>query len=405
MPDPSAAGTFSPQPGATFNRPIGTTAEQFALVHQLNKAIDSTPSGETIRVATYSIDQDVPTGSNELSTARHLINAHKRGVIVKVLLDDHLYNDQVKLLENALGIDTDQPSYVHICTNGCRTSSTGNLHAKLYMFSAAGSSRQVVMISSANPTNTQATIGWNNTYTLVNQPSVYDFFTQIFDDEMRLDTKVSNPYRTLTDGNKSFYVFPRPGSTAASDNVLQALSMVKCMGATGASGIGGRTVVKVAVFSWGDSRGEEIANKLWSLQNGGCDVTVIMANASPVFKNILLRPAAGNRVIKLYDSLIDTNHNGVADKFSHNKYLLVSGNFERSTHDHYVLAGSQNYTKPSLRNGDEIQIGIFSSENYNRYNDNFKDIIANGSRRLTLAAKADKSRDLTLSLDAYGEVD
>jgi HKD family nuclease len=401
----TAAAAYSPQPGATFNRPVGTTAQKYALIHQFNNAINSTPAGETIRIATYSIDRDIPAGSTELTTAQHLVKAHKRGVVVKILLDDHLDNSQVSMLKRELGTDRSKPSYIHICINGCRTGSTGNLHEKLYTFSMAGSSHLVVMISSSNPTNDQAVTGWNNTYTIVNQSNIYKLFKKTFDDEMRLDTKVTNPYRALTVGNKSVYIFPRPGTTAASDNVLQALSMVECSGATGTSGFRGKTVVKVGVFSWGDSRGEAIAKKLWSLENNGCYVSVIMANASSTFRSILLKPAAGRRVIDLYDSLIDTNGNGIPDKYSHNKYLLISGHFALSTHDHYVLTGSQNYTNSSLRNGDEIQVGIFSGTNYTRYNQDFKDIVAHGARKLTHAKTADILDDTYLPLNADGEVD
>jgi phosphatidylserine/phosphatidylglycerophosphate/cardiolipin synthase-like enzyme len=130
-----------------------------------------------------------------------------------------------------------------------------------------------------------------------------------------------------------------------------------------------------------------------------------MANASSTFRSILLRPAAGGRVIDLYDSLIDTNGNGIPDKYSHNKYLLISGNFAESSHAHYVLTGSQNYTEPSLRNADEIQVGIFSGANYILYNHNFKDIVAHGARKLTQAKTADIFDNMHLPLNADGEVD
>jgi phosphatidylserine/phosphatidylglycerophosphate/cardiolipin synthase-like enzyme len=400
----TASAAYSPQRGATFNRPIGTTAQKYALIRQFNNAIDSTPAGETIRIAIYSIDKDIPAGSDELTTAQHLVRAHERGVVVKILVDDHLANAQVGLLKRELGTDRSKPSYIHVCVNGCRTGPTGSLHEKLYLFSASGSSQLVVMISSSNPTNTQAATGWNNTYAIVNEAPIYDLFTKTFDEEMQVDTKVADPYRTLTVSNKIVTLFPRPGTTAATDNVLHALSMVQCSGATGESGFKGKTVVKVGVFSWGDSRGEAIAKKLWSLENNGCYVSVIMANAAGTFRSILLKPAAGRRVIDLYDSLIDTNGNGIPDKYSHNKYLLISGHFTRSSHDHYVLTGSQNYTNASLRNADEIQVGVFNGENYTRYNRDFKDIVAHGARKLTQAKTPDIFK-MYVPLNADGEVD
>jgi PLD-like domain len=399
-----AEAAYSPHPGAIFNRPVGTTAQKYVFVHHLNKTIDSTRAGQTIRVATYSMDKDVPIGSHELTTARHLVRAHRRGVIVKVLIDDHQHNAQNRILRRQLGSNRNKPSYIHVCLHGCRTGRFGNLHEKLYMFSRAGRSNRVVMISSANPTNGQAVGGWNNTYTIVNKPRIYDFFKGIFDNGMRRDKLVRHPYRQLTAGNISVAVFPRHGPTTATDNVLRALAKVRCTGATGSSGFHGRTVVKVSVFSWSDARGEAIARKLWRLESSGCYVGVIMANSSPTFRHILLRPTAGGRVIKVYDSLIDTTGNGIPDKYAHNKYLLISGHFGGSTHDHYVLTGSQNYTRSSLRNGDEILVGIHSGPNYVRYNRNYKDVVAHGSRRLTLA-KSKLLDELSLPVNSDGEVD
>src|SRR5690349_20682838 len=155
----SATG-YTPHTGATFNKPTGTQAEQYAIMDQLMASVDAAPKGSAIRMAMYSISiQDF---------SDKLIAAHQRGVNVQLLMDDHSLGDQWLSLVNELGTDTQAKSFAVTCHHSCLAESDiSYMHAKFYMFSTTGSAKKVVTVSSANPTNSQAKTGWNNAYTMV----------------------------------------------------------------------------------------------------------------------------------------------------------------------------------------------------------------------------------------------
>ena len=78
-PAPAAApapDNYTPRPGALFNKPIGTRAEQYRLFTHINRAINSARAGSVIRIAVFSFSDG--------RTADNLIKAHRRGVHVKL---------------------------------------------------------------------------------------------------------------------------------------------------------------------------------------------------------------------------------------------------------------------------------------------------------------------------------
>ena len=65
---------------------------------------------------------------------------------------------------------------------------------------------------------------------------------------------------------------PSPGSIYPT---LQQLNRVKCLGATGGSGIGGRTHVRIAQTAFLDERGEMIARRIKNMWDRGCDIRIV----------------------------------------------------------------------------------------------------------------------------------
>jgi hypothetical protein len=87
---------------------------------------------------------------------------------------------------------------------------------------------------------------------------MYDLLSRVFA-EMVPDRPVSTPYIKATVGDLENEFYPIYQPTRAKDPVLQRLNAVRCRGATGGTGAGGRTVIKIAMFGWAGSRGDFLA--------------------------------------------------------------------------------------------------------------------------------------------------
>ena len=51
---------------------------------------------------------------------------------------------------------------------------------------------------------------------------------------------------------------------------------------------------------------------------------------------------------------MDTNEDGLIDLYTHQKELLISGHYGKSTHTRLVVTGSSNYNKDGIRGDEEI---------------------------------------------------
>lgn len=358
------AAKYTPVTGALFNNPTGSVKQQYRLDNELIAAINSTKKGETIRIAVFTFDYK--------KAADALINAHKRGVHVQILFNDRRLSPKVARLQQVLGTNYTKKHFAIVCKSGCRsTAAPASLHSKFYLFSKTGGAAKVVMTGSVNPTKMQAHTGWNDLYTIVGHEKIYNAFTMVFD-QMKKDQPVEDPYVHVEDGTYDVSFFPRPGNSDDTDNVLETLGQIKCNNVAKGYGHKGKTVVKLNMFAWDSGRGLKIANKLWQLDDNGCDVSIILSSKGfKGLRDIILKKTRHGG-IKVVNSRKDTNGDGIIDQYSHAKYLMINGNFKGSKSAKYVLTGSQNYTIKSLRNGDEVMLGIMSDKAYDSYDKNFK---------------------------------
>src|SRR3569833_800538 len=177
----AALAAFDPQAGPVFNNPESDTAEQYAIMQRIEDDVDSAPAGSVIRMAFYSINLE--------GFADRLIAAHRRGVYVQVLMDQHSKNSTWTRLVTALGgkVSTaSASSFAALCYGGCVAHHYADgapaawLHTKLYLFSGGG--KRTVTISSANPTDAQAEVAWNNSYTVVADDGLYNAYVKTFTD-------------------------------------------------------------------------------------------------------------------------------------------------------------------------------------------------------------------------------
>src|SRR5690606_34251752 len=104
---------------------------------------------------------------------RALLKAQRRGVRVRVLMDDanleNIDNRPFKRLSNGLRAGNKKRakarrSWAKVCVGTCR-SKGGAAHSKYYLFSKVGKARWVYIQGSANFTNAAAHNQWNDIYT------------------------------------------------------------------------------------------------------------------------------------------------------------------------------------------------------------------------------------------------
>ncbi|GLY85212.1 phospholipase D-like domain-containing protein [Actinoallomurus iriomotensis] len=358
-----ADAAFAPRAGAIFNDPEGTHSQQYAIMQQIETDIAAAPKGSVIRVAVYSMDLD--------EVANALIAAHKRGVYVKVLMDQHAKNSLWNRLVAELGskVSTKSASsYAALCYGGCMAHhySGGKpvswLHTKFFLFSGGG--KPTVTLTSANPTAIQAEVTWNNSYTIVGNSGLYNAYVKNFTDMSKgsAGTHKTNYYWTYGSNPKAYYW---PKASGDSDTILGMLKLVTCSKTYA-------TQVRIAMYQWSDNR-VAVAKQLASMASKGCKVAVIYTK-DQVSSGV--RSTLAKSKVDVRDTTQGTNADGYASYYTHNKYLLINGRYDGVSGRQIVMTGSANYTANALYHNDETDMKLTSSSAYAAYLGNFNDEIA-----------------------------
>ncbi len=432
---PAEAGLFN------VPRPWGSSAEIWRLMRHVDRAIENTPGeqtvtdpatgkvtttpGATILISTYLLDRD--------TSVDHLIDACRRGIAVRVILDENIENKNSRRLIATLNGDNppdrnkdgipddsngdgspDSPrtgecgvgnpvgpattsdpltgeettdslsvptedrvtwgadrSYAKKCDGSCRGGS-GHMHSKFYAFSQTGAAQDVVITSSANLNRGGALLGWNDMYTMVNQPATYQGYKAIHL-EMTDDTQAGEGKVEIDDPPTSLSrFFPMKNASRANDPTIDDLNEVSCGPAED------RTRIYVSMFFWGDLRGNYIADKLLNLAREGCQVSLIYG-APTIQLAQRLRDAMRRGLVTLFDSRWDRNNDGWNEVRTHAKYIAINGRFN-GVPGCRVTTGSQNWAHGSLDHGDEVTVTIKGCDTYRQYVQNWG-VIRNHSRR------------------------
>jgi hypothetical protein len=355
-PAAAAVDTYTPVTGAIFNRPVGTTTEQRRIFTHVNRTIDATPAGATIRIAVFSF--------SEKATADKLLAAKKRGVNVQLVFDDHTIYAQESRLRSALGKNPDAKSFVVYCHLSCRGSG-GNMHDKIFTFSKAGSAENVTMVGSNNMTSYNATQQWSDVYTVANDPAMYFTYSGVFD-QLKRDRALSRSYYQSDINGYQSQFYPYANATQYTDPVNRALSQVVCTDAAAGTGVAGKTLVRISQHAWNGTRGLYLANKVAALRSKGCVVQVIYGvGMGTSVRGVLSRAGV---------ALSMGRHKGIR---THQKTLLVSGNFDGNPGAGVVFTGSHNWSDGALKR-DETILRIDNPAAYAQYKANFEDIWCNG---------------------------
>ena len=329
-PAPVAARTpdhYTPPAGARFNFPTGSHARQYRLFTHINRSINSAPAGSVIRIAVYSFADG--------RTADNLIRAHRRGVSVRLIFDDHQVFDAERKLVRALGSRPRNRSFAILCHQSCR-SKGGEMHGKVYMFERAGDARYVTMVGSNNMTSTNAEKQWSDLLTMRNKRAMFRTFRAWFE-QMKYDNRVADPRIARAAGHNLALIMPQD-TAKYGDPVLKALAPVRCPDAPAA-----RTRVRISAHAWYGPRGQSIADRVAGLGEQGCDVRVFHGEAfgTEIRKALV---AGGVRIRT-------SHHRGIK---THQKLLIVRGAYGGNPDAEFVWTGSHNWSPWALKLDDVI---------------------------------------------------
>lgn len=424
---------YEPPGGGLFNtpRPFGNEAQRWTIVRTVEQAIERAQGPTrrhpkpTITISTYLLDRTV--------TVDALIAACKRGISVRVILDEDIATAPSRKLVRALNADnvpdanndgkpdrkprsgrcgrelrksggdngrtttgysssglstmaqlrasvrapTGNPvtwgrdgSYVKRCVGSCRgRGSGGNVHSKFFMFSRTGQAQHVVMISSSNLNKGGALLGWNDLVVMKEKPKSFEFYQKMHR-RMTAERRAGGKLVEVRDGAYVSRFFPMFPAGKKKDPTLRDLKAIRCSGSPL-----GRTTIHVSMFYWKGTRGQYIATQLLNLSRQGCRVSIIYGAPSIEIAQ-RLREAARNNLITLYDSRWDLDEDGWNEVRTHAKYVLVKGRYRKQSRAFEVWTGSQNWVNGSLTLSDETTLNISSRPIYEQYLNNWTAIRA-----------------------------
>lgn len=327
---------YAPGTYPVFNNPLGTTEQQYAIVATLQRNIANSPPGSKIRLVTYTYALQRITDD--------LIAAHDRGVVVQAIIDSRSKRwPPANQLAAVLNADPADPSFVRFAYGSPRTSG-GNLHQKTWRFSQVGSTPWVTMVGSTNLSNPGNEDQFSDMMMWANRKDVYDLFDRVFALQARM-RDLANPYRTGTFRNGEGWFFPMTSWTASKDPVLRRLAGMPARGAR----------IKVALFSWWNSRGAAIARALAAKRRSGARVEAIIG------------PHVSDEVVRILRRSGVTLRKGVLPDGTeiHNK-LMVSTYVVDGRRRWMVLTGSDNWANESMGH-DEAVVAIRGRNVWLRY--------------------------------------
>ncbi|MFD7301193.1 phosphatidylserine/phosphatidylglycerophosphate/cardiolipin synthase family protein [Streptomyces pharetrae] len=384
---PQAAALSKPViNGPVFNDPLGTAEQQKAVFTQLVALIDATPAGQTIRGSMFEF------GDQEVADA--LLAAHRRGVDVKLVVDDSTYvdgegrqyaNPAYESLKSGLGTSDTARSWVVVCddrfedNDGVDDVQRGCLavappgpaynHNKFFVFSRIGpfddgtSYSKVVFQTSSNLSNWYKVESFNDAVTF-SDSAVYDGYAS-YHEKLRAGRYLAGGnnnvyFSTPTGSTYRGYFFPRGDSSyynPATDTIVNALDEVSCA-YTGTDGKRHQTDIRIVMLYFNDSR-IQVADKLAQLRAQGCWIDIVYASAESRVKSTLTGANIQHRACMI------PNGPGI-DVRPHNKQILIDGDYNGDITPR-VYTGSANLIGSSLRSADESFVRITSADYHAKY--------------------------------------
>jgi hypothetical protein len=351
---------YNPPAGMTFSHPYRKGYRN--LIHDhIVRTIDSVPPGQTIRLASWSFSS---------KTYRNALRAAKaRGVKVQIVLSwrNKPKNSDYRRLTRAFGTNvTPDGSWVRKCWHSCRGVG-GTMHSKIFLFSQVYRTPYVMVSGSANLTDFAVTNQWNQMNTSTGDKPVYDEAVNVFT-QMYFDTPVNPPYVETHFPTLTSYYYPGGRVSPSNDFMLKALAPVQCKGAVNA-GKRGRTIVKIAMYAWYQSRGKWLAKRVRQLWQQGCQVQIVYAISSNPVKSILYSPSGRGRIPMR--QILLTNTKGIPIYYLHDKWVAITGNYAGVRDNSVSFHGSFNFSDMGFSSDEQFQ-KLPGRDVYNRFARDFK---------------------------------
>lgn len=338
----AAPDSYTPRTGALFNHPTGNWYAKRRLFTHLIRTVDSVPAGETIRFAVFSFA--------DRRTADALLAAHRRGVRVKLVFAGSNVYKPMRRLRRELGGDPDAKSFAVWCERSCR-GREGEMHAKFFSFSRAGSNSDITMIGSNNLTRHNSHEQWSDLYTLANGPRFFRVFKDWFT-QLKYDRPVRAPYRLERVGASRIFITPMSPEVHG-DPVMQALEKVQCRTRRGIAWPGSgnsdeilHSKILIATHAWNGRRGRLLARKVAELSRRTCRVWVFRGvGVGPYVREILRKGGV---------AITNGTHSGI---YTHQKLMIVNGHVGTHAWTTRVWTGSHNWS-PRAYSRDDLLVEV-----------------------------------------------
>lgn len=348
----------------TFNSAYGSTADKYRIINKIVGAIKRTPRGQQIRVMSWNIMSNAAVDA--------LLEAQRRGVLIYVLMDAtnqsrEVPNPYFARLQSGLTrynkvLPSSRRSYAKKCAGACRRGNSASAHAKFFLFSAVGASKNVVIQGSANLTQASAGNQWNDIYTYVDKPGLYSFTRGIFQ-EMWKDRAVYPAWRSYKASTYELHFSPRIANpyddrpATPRDPLYDALGRVQCKYYT-SSGSVARTIIRSAPDVIRGAWGDQVARRLRILWEKGCSIkigyTILGSSTGAILKRTKRGP------IPLRQLAADVDGDKVLDKYFHLKAWTINGSMDNKR-AYWTMNGSSNISDLSRVSDENIGIFKFAS--------------------------------------------
>lgn len=349
---------------AHFTNP--TAGRDYTIHTELQRLIDATPAGATIKGAIHSLSID--------SVAAALVRAQTRGVTVMVVIDG----------KNAASTDPavttiKQLSYHKFCQNssggrGCiSTSADGDMHTKMFTFTSTkdpqGVSRgNVSWFGSANLTYASGTDAFNNTITVYGDAALMNGLNANFSDMWNRRHYSGNNYYDSASG-RGYYQATAADAYGSPEGLNQTDTIVTRLNDMTADA-NCRLRIGMAAVTTGRPK---LVDQIKRHRAAGCRVW--MAVGGDAADGISMSQS-------VYNDLLNAGVSIRRKDKVHDKFFLAYGKYG-TTYQYKVYTGSQNWTQDALNENDEIFIKMASETGathplYNAYYTHFNEAYNTG---------------------------
>ena len=410
-------GRYHVPTGAYFNNPRGSWNARMRIERQVLHAIANTRKGSVIRIALYSFDR--------IPVAQSLIAAKRRGVHIQILLNDHQDTKAMKMLRGYLGTNTKKRDFIYKCHSGCRTDNRKRLlHSKFYMFSKTGASKHALFLGSHNLTMNAMRHQWNDLYLMAGNKPLFQQYVALFDDMKKDYEKAQPPFTPFCgipangvacDDAVDFgttVTFPKLVGPK-NDPIVQILDRVQCI-TVAADGRRVRTKLAVNMHTIRGHRGNYLADAYRRKFAEGCQARFSFGLVGAITKTHLgARTPRGRLPLRSTGFDYNPNNNDDAnnpdgkldltlDYYSHQKFLIIQGNYAGNPNAQLVFTGSSNWGALGSVN-DEILVALQGKRVARQYLRQFNFEWRPGNSRNAYTTSYLHFRVPVVTLDADGE--